>query len=104
MTMIIVYRFGVINEKNLYVQELKDNIVTTESAIATAKINVEQNTDLNKIETYAKQQLGMQKPDKNQIIYIDSSDTNTSVKLQENKSFFSNLIDNIKNGINKYFN
>lgn len=103
MTMIIVYRYGVINEKNLNAQQLKKELVSTEAAISTAKINVEQNTDLNKIETYAKQQLGMQKPDKNQTIYIDTSNANTSVQVHEEKSFFQDMSDSIKNFVNKIF-
>lgn len=103
MTMIIVYRYGVINERNLNAQQLKKELVSTEAAIATAKISVEQNTDLNKIETYAKQQLGMQKPDKNQTIYIDTSNANTSVQIPEEKSFFQGVFDGIKNFVNKIF-
>lgn len=103
MTMIIVYRYGIINEKNLNAQQLKKELVSTEAAISTAKINVEQNTDLNKIETYAKQQLGMQKPDKNQTIYIDTSNSNTSVQVPEGKSFFQGVFDGIKNFVNKIF-
>lgn len=61
MSVIITYRFGLINEKNLEVQNLEKELEIVSSQATTAQIEVDQNTDLNSIEAYAKQQLGMQK-------------------------------------------
>lgn len=101
MTMFVIYRYNVINEKNLDSQTLKKQLEQAEAGLLTAQIEVEQNTDLNKIEAYAKQQLGMQKPDKNQTIYVDTSKTSKSVEITQEKSgiekFFSSVIDAIKN-------
>ncbi|MEG2310459.1 MAG: cell division protein FtsL [Clostridia bacterium] len=101
LTMLVTYRYNVINEKNLESQKLKKHLDTAESALLNAQIEVEQNTDLNKIESYAKQQLGMQKPDKNQTIYVDTSKTSKIVEVAKNEmkieKFFETVINTIKN-------
>ena len=66
----------------------------------STKIAVEQNTDLNKIESYAKQQLGMQKPTKNQIIYIDTSENIGAVEIVKK----TDLIASIKNSVSSFIN
>ena len=103
MGMIITYRYNMISEKNLKVQELKGELAAVEANLLTAQIEVEQNTDLNKIEAYAKQQLGMQKPDKNQTIYIDTSKTMNSIEINNDTSVIEDLIQNVKDMINKIF-
>lgn len=103
MAMLLTYRFNIISEKNLKVQKLKDELAGVEAALATSQIDVEQSTDLNKIEAYAKQQLGMQKPDKNQTIYVDTSKTSKSIEIQEQTSLIDKIIDSIKGFITDIF-
>ena len=95
MALVLVYRYNIINEKNLKSQSLASDLTKAESALVTSQIDVEQNTDLNEIEAYAKQKLGMQKPDKNQTIYVDTSKTNNSVELQDESTFFQEIGDKI---------
>ena len=87
MSMIIIYRFNVINEKNLKSQALKK----------------QQNTDLNKIEAYAKQQLGMQKPGKNQTIYVDTSEASRVVNTKQNTTILEIVTNFIRNAIKDIF-
>ena len=97
MTMIITYRYNLINERNLEVIRLKSELESTEAVLANVKIEVERNTDLNEIEAYAKQQLGMQKPDKNQTVYVDTSSTIKSVKVEEdNATIINKVIDIVR--------
>lgn len=103
MTMIMTYRFSLINEKNLASQSLKKELEKTESKLITAQIGVEQSTDLNKIEAYAKQKLGMQKPDKNQTVYIDTSKTTKTVETAENSEGLQSIIESIVNAIKNIF-
>lgn len=103
MALVLVYRYNVINEKNLESQTLASDLTKAESALLTSRIEVEQNTDLNQIEAYAKQKLGMQKPDKNQTIYVDTSKTSNSVELQSDTTFMQEITDKISNFINKIF-
>lgn len=103
LTMVLTYRFSIINEKNLESQKLKNQLASAEASLVSAQISVEQSTDLNKIEAYAKQQLGMQKPDKNQTIYVDTSKNMTVSGAEEEKSSFDNIIEKIKDIIGNIF-
>ncbi|MEG0873143.1 MAG: cell division protein FtsL [Clostridia bacterium] len=103
MTMVITYRFNVINEKNLKAQSLKKELVGAETGLANSQIDVEKNTDLNKIEAYAKQQLGMQKPDKNQTIYVDTSKTGTSVEVEQDATVVEKIMNAIRNALESIF-
>lgn len=103
MGMIITCRYNIISEKNLKVQELKGKLAAVEATLLNKQIEVEQSTDLNKIEAYAKQQLGMQKPDKNQTIYIDTSKSMNSIQINGETSSIDELIQKIKEMINKIF-
>lgn len=102
LLMILIYRFNIINEKNLQVQSLKKELLATQASVANAQVEVEQSIDLNKIEAYAKQQLGMQKPDKNQMIYIDNSNSN-SVQTQNSTTMINKVLDKVKQIINQVF-
>ena len=103
VAMVITYRYNMISEKNFQAQNLQSELTKVESALVTSQIEVEQGTDLDKIEDYAKQQLGMQKPDKNQTIYVDTSTSNTSVEVGEIENIFTKIVDGIKDFINKIF-
>ncbi|MDD2377015.1 MAG: cell division protein FtsL [Clostridia bacterium] len=99
MLMIITYRFNVISESNLTLQTLKADLERVQSNLASTEMSIEQSTDLSKIEAYAKQKLGMQKPDKNQVVYIDTS-KDTNVVKETNISFVDKIIESIKRHIN----
>lgn len=103
MAMVLTYRYNLISEKNLQAQELKEELATAEAALLNAQIDVEQQTDLNKIEAYAKQQLGMQKPDKNQTIYVDTSNTIQTIETTEETTLIDDILNSIKNFINNIF-
>lgn len=103
MTLILTYRFNMISEKNLEVQNLKKELNKVESGLVSSQIDVEQGTDLNKIEAYAKQQLGMQKPDKNQTIYVDTSIDEGNTQVEKTLNVFEKIVENIKDAIAKIF-
>ncbi len=96
MSVIITYRFGLINEKNLMVQKLEKDLEVVSSQASTAQIEVDQNTDLNSIEAYAKQQLGMQKADSSQTVYIDTSQELNKVQVNQEASIIEKIINYIK--------
>ena len=96
MAIIITYRFSLINEKNLEVQNLKDELEIVSSEAATSQIEVDQNTDLNAIEAYAKQQLGMTKADSSQTVYIDTSESVNKIQVNQESTFLDKIINYIK--------
>ena len=103
MALVLVYRYNVINEKNLESQALANDLTKIESTLFSSQMDVEQNTDLNQIEDYAKQKLGMQKPDKNQTIYVDTSKSSNLVKVKNDTSFIQNITEKISEFFNKLF-
>ena len=96
MAIVISYRYNLISEKNLEVQRLKMERTTANSELATTEVAVKSIIDNDTVESFAKQQLGMQKPEKSQIIYINSN-YETKVEEIEAKSFFETGIEKIKN-------
>ena len=99
MLIVISYRYNLISEKNLEVQRQNMLLEDATSILATTEINAEQNSNLDYIESYAKQQLGMQKPEKSQIVYINAN-YDSEVKSLEEQNIFSKLADSIKNIFN----
>lgn len=102
MFMVITYRYNVISEKNLGVQQLKEDLVVAKAELATSEIALEQVMDVNYVESYAKQQLGMQKPEKSQLIYVNMDSEDTVSKVTE-KNVFSELAQKVKSMIEKVF-
>lgn len=102
LSMILVYRFNIISEKNFQVQTLQKQLDKIQANETKSQIAVEQSTDLNSIEAYAKQKLGMQKPGKNQIIYVDNS-IKDSVQSSDQKSIIDKIVSEAKKIIKQIF-
>ena len=96
MAIVISYRYNLISEKNLEIQRLKMEQTTVNSELATTEVAIDRIIDKDKVESFAKQQLGMQKPEKSQIIYINS---NYETKVEEiaNKNILEKGIIKLKN-------
>lgn len=89
-------RYNIISEKNLELQRLRTEQTKINSELATTEIQVDKVIDKDKVESYAKQQLGMQKPEKNQMIYI-STDSGISVNEISNQNIFEQGLNKLKN-------
>lgn len=101
--MVITYRYNIISEKNLMSQKLKADLDATEANLLASKIAVEQNTDIDYIESYAKQKLGMQKPTSSQTVYVDTSNITQVVEVNENLNVIESIISKVKGIINNLF-
>ena len=99
LALCIVYRYNVISEKNIITINLKEELIKQESNIASIMAANYKNINLLEVESYAKQKLGMQKPDKNQVVYIDTS-TETNTRKSISKDFLNEFIEMIKQFIN----
>ena len=102
MFMVITYRYNIISEKNLHVQQLKDDLEVAKSELATTQIAMEEVMNETEVEAYAKQQLGMQKPEKSQLIYINMENEESVQKVSAN-NIIMNLVEKIKSVINDIF-
>jgi len=96
MAIVTSYRYNVISEKNLQVQRLKMEQVTTNSELATTEVAIDKIIDKDTVKSYAKQQLGMQEPEKSQMIYINSN-YETKVEEVSGTNIFEKIIDKVKN-------
>ena len=80
MFMTLIYRYNLINAKNLENLKIEKEYEKIKAEVSLAQIELERRVSLSTIEAYAKQKLGMQKPTKSQIIYIDTR------KFEENNT------------------
>ncbi len=95
MAIVISYRYNLISEKNLEVQRLKMEQVVANSELATTEVAIDKIIDRDTVKSYAKQQLGMQEPEKSQIIYINSN-YETKVEDVSGMNVFEKVIDELK--------
>ena len=95
MALAISYRYNLISEKNLELQRLKIEQVTANSELATTEVAIDRIIDKDTVESYAKQQLGMQKPEKSQIVYINSN-YETKVEEMDTKNIFEQGLEKLK--------
>lgn len=102
MFMVITYRYNVISEKNLHVQELKEDLVVAKSELATTQIAMEEIMNEAEVESYAKQQLGMQKPEKSQLIYVNMESKESVQRISAN-NVITSLIQKVKGFVNDVF-
>jgi len=66
----VMYRFAVITQLSHDLNKKEQLYDTLRNENAILRVKVETNTDLEQIKEIAETKLGMQKPDKNQIVYI----------------------------------
>jgi len=67
----VLLRYVAINEASSRVNDLKQQLASLESANQQAQIKLESSINLKKVEEMAINKLGMCKPDKYQIVYIN---------------------------------
>ena len=85
------------------IQDLKTQITSIEKENDQLEISIQNNSNINNIEQKARELLGMQKISPKQIVYInlpkkDYVEPKTEeVIIEEEKSFFDNLLEKIKN-------
>ncbi len=101
MLFLICYRSSAINESFNALSGIKAELETANTVNAQLESEIETQTDLSNIETYAKYQLGMQKPKDSQIkrIVVTKEDKiSTPVVIEsEESSFLSDLWHDIVN-------
>lgn len=102
MLVIISYRYNLISEKNLTVQRLEMSQIEAEALLTAAEVDYSKMVDIVEVEAYAKQQLGMQEPEKSQMVYL-GSDYNKPIVANNTQGFFSNLLNSVKQKISEIF-
>ena len=97
----ICYRYSLINEKFNQVEKAKKELLNIQTVNEQIQADIESETDLSYIENYARYQLGMQKPQDSQTIYINTEKQDkifTPVTMEDDtqhKSTFDSIIEKI---------
>ncbi len=98
---LICYRSSVINESFRDLNLIKAALVNANTVNAQIESDIQTQTDISSIESYAKYQLGMQKPKDSQIqrVVVEKEDKiSTPVVIEEEEnSFWDNLVNDVLN-------
>lgn len=98
MLSLIIYKNSLVSEAKYDIFGLKSEIKSLNSKIEETSALIEQKTELKAVEKYAIEELNMQYPSKNQIVYIDASktfalneDATSQVALVENDESYNGV-------------
>ncbi len=76
---VILGRYATLTQLNYSVSEYKNAYTELQDKNVKLKVEIQGKTDLNKVKQIAETKLGMQKPDKYQIVYVDVPKTDVTV-------------------------
>ena len=105
MLFTISYRNSLINESYNEKEKIKSNLSAVQKENEQLRVSIENSLNLNSIEKVAQEQLGMQKLDNSQKIYVDLQKqdyvepASEEVVIEENSSWFDNVIEKLKQSI-----
>ena len=76
LAFVLLARYAIITEKTTRLTKLRAEYETANSLVVQKEFDLEREVDLQKIEETATNKLGMQRPEKSQLVYItmDNSD------------------------------
>lgn len=100
---LIILKNSQMNEAFATIQDLKAQMTNIQKENDQLEVNIQNSINLNNIEQAAKEKLGMQKRSAKQTIYINLSKKDyvepksEKVILEEDNSFWSNILEKIKN-------
>ncbi|MBR3280427.1 MAG: septum formation initiator family protein [Clostridia bacterium] len=101
IALFICYRYSLINEKFNNVEKAKKELLNAQTINEQIQAEIDSETDISYIENYARYQLGMQKPQDSQIMYINVEKQDKIftpvVAEEEENSWFGNLMEKIAN-------
>jgi len=85
---LVIYRYALITEMNYKLDKSIKSYNSIRDENAQLRVEIDRATDLNRIKEIAQQKLGMQRPDKYQIVYVnvpknDYTEVVTEVKKEE---------------------
>ena len=92
LAFVLLFRYACITEMSATLTSLKGQYEEVNSVAVAKEFELEQEVDLNKVQEIASSELGMQKPEKHQIVYIDMQNTDyteSSVIKDSGSGFFA---------------
>lgn len=110
MGLLLMYRFALITEINYKVTNMETEYNNLRNENSRLKVSIEKRLDLTQIREIAENKLGMQKPDKYQIVYLNVPKSDFTVvnneyisNMEAKKGMFASLEDFVGRTI-KLFN
>ena len=101
--LIAMYRYALIAEINFKISSKEKQYEELKNENSRLKVAIENETNLSKITQVAQNELGMQKPDKYQIVYIEVPKTSFTVTSEQYKdnagkdtTFLAELVNKIE--------
>jgi len=101
--LIVMYRYALIAEINFKISSKEKQYEELKNENSRLKVAIENETNLSKITQVAQNELGMQKPDKYQIVYIEVPKTSFTVTSEQYKdndgkasTFLAELVNKIE--------
>lgn len=88
----MIAQYVTVNETQSALSSAVSDYEFEESVTAQKSFELEQSIDLSKVETEATSRLGMQRPEKHQIVYVDVKKSDTTVKTAKEVEGFSSRL------------
>lgn len=101
LVFLVIYRYALITELNYDINESLKSYSEIKNENSILKVDIEKDTDLSKIRQIAEDKLGMHKPDKFQVIYVNVPKSDYSIVSKTYDSNNSNLFVMITNKLGK---
>lgn len=103
----MIIQYVTVSDTQTELAELTSQYKFEESVTAQKSFELEQSIDLSKIEKEATSRLGMRRPEKHQIVYLDVKQSDVTIKTaNEVEGFsnrFTNFINSLKSNIIEFF-
>jgi cell division protein FtsL len=101
----VMYRYALITELNYKINKTNISYNEIKNENARTKVEVEKQMDLQKIKETAEKKLGMQKPDKFQVVYVNVPKSDYTVvadNVKEDSGVKNNLFLGILNKVEEF--
>jgi cell division protein FtsL len=99
---LVIYRYALITDLNYSIDKSIKNYNEIKNENSILKVDIEKDTDLSKIRQIAEDKLGMHKPDKFQVIYVNVPKSDYSIVSQtysssgKNANLFGMITDKLE--------
>ncbi len=101
LAFVLLARYAIITEKTSLLTKLRTEYETANSIVVQKEFNLEQEVDLQKIEEIATTRLGMQRPEKHQMVYINMNNTDYTEKADKQGMSGGGFFASVLGGFNK---
>ena len=100
LAFVLLARYAIITEKTTRLTNLKAEYESANSVVVQKEFNLEREVDLQKIEEIATTRLGMQRPEKHQMVYITMNNSDYTEKEETGNKSGGGLFASIAGGFN----